>query len=78
MSTITVRPATPGDFPAHRDGCGGHRPRTRSGHGSDPAYLAYLLEHGHACWSPGGDGAITGFGASRLIGEGPARGQHAV
>jgi GNAT superfamily N-acetyltransferase len=39
--------------------------------GSDPAYLAYLLEHGTLLIA-GRDGVITGFGATRLIGDGPA------
>jgi GNAT superfamily N-acetyltransferase len=70
MSTITVRPATPGDFPAIA------KVAVATGQdeewaGSDPAYLAYLLEHGTLLVA-GRDGAITGFGASRLIGEGPA------
>jgi GNAT superfamily N-acetyltransferase len=70
MSTITVRPATPGDFPAIA------KVAVAAGQdeewaGSDPAYLAYLLEHGTLLVA-GRDGAITGFGASRLIGDGPA------
>ncbi len=39
--------------------------------GADPAYAAHLLTHGHlvvACR----DGVITGYGATRLIGPGPA------
>ena len=69
MSTITVRPATPGDFPAIA------KVAVATGQdeewaGSDPAYLAYLLEHGTLLVA-GRDGAITGFGASRLIGDGP-------
>ena len=70
MSTITVRPAAPGDFPAIA------KVAVATGQdeewaGSDPAYLAYLLEHGTLLVA-GRDGAITGFGASRLIGDGPA------
>jgi GNAT superfamily N-acetyltransferase len=70
MSTITVRPATPGDFPAIA------KVAVATGQdeewaGSDPAYLAYLLEHGTLLVA-GRGGAITGFGASRLIGDGPA------
>jgi GNAT superfamily N-acetyltransferase len=70
MSTITVRPATPGDFPAIA------KVAVATGQdeewaGSDPAYLAYLLEHGTLLVA-GRAGAITGFGASRLIGDGPA------
>ncbi|MGH3120990.1 MAG: GNAT family N-acetyltransferase [Streptosporangiaceae bacterium] len=70
MSTITVRPATPGDLPAIA------KVAVATGQdeewaGSDPAYLAYLLEHGTLLVA-GRDGAITGFGASRLIGDGPA------
>jgi GNAT superfamily N-acetyltransferase len=70
MSTITVRPATPGDFPAIA------KVAVATGQdeewaGSDPAYLAYLLEHGTLLVA-GRDGAVTGFGASRLIGDGPA------
>jgi GNAT superfamily N-acetyltransferase len=70
MSTITVRPATPGDFPeiakvAVATG------QDEEWAGSDPAYLAYLLEHGTLLVA-GRDGAVTGFGASRLIGGGPA------
>jgi GNAT superfamily N-acetyltransferase len=70
MSTITVRPATPGDFPAIA------KVAVATGQdeewaGSDPAYLAYLLEHGTLLVA-GRDGAITGFGATRLIGDGPA------
>jgi GNAT superfamily N-acetyltransferase len=69
MSTITVRPATLGDFPAIA------KVAVATGQdeewaGSDPAYLAYLLEHGMLLVA-GRDGAITGFGASRLIGDGP-------
>jgi len=69
MSTITVRPARPGDFPAIA------KVAVATGQdeewaGSDPAYLAYLLEHGTLLVA-GRDGAITGFGASRLIGDGP-------
>ena len=70
MSTITVRPATAGDFPdiakiALATG------QNEEWAGSDPAYLAYLLEHGTLLVA-GRDGAISGFGASRLIGDGPA------
>ena len=70
MSTITVRPATPADFPAIA------KVAVATGQdeewaGSDPAYLAYLLEHGTLLVA-GRDGAITGFGATRLIGDGPA------
>jgi GNAT superfamily N-acetyltransferase len=70
MSTITVRPATPGDFPeiakvAVATG------QDEEWAGSDAAYLAYLLEHGTLLVA-GRDGAVTGFGASRLIGGGPA------
>jgi GNAT superfamily N-acetyltransferase len=70
MSTITVRPATVGDFPAIA------KVAVATGQdeewaGSDPAYLAYLLEHGTLLVA-GRDGAITGFGATRLIGDGPA------
>jgi GNAT superfamily N-acetyltransferase len=70
MSTITVRPARPGDFPAIA------KVAVATGQdeewaGSDPAYLAYLLEHGTLLVA-GRDGAITGFGATRLIGDGPA------
>jgi GNAT superfamily N-acetyltransferase len=70
MSTIMVRPATPGDFPAIA------KVAVATGQdeewaGSDPAYLAYLLEHGTLLVA-GRDGAVTGFGASRLIGDGPA------
>jgi GNAT superfamily N-acetyltransferase len=70
MSTIMVRPATPGDFPAIA------KVAVATGQdeewaGSDPAYLAYLLEHGTLLVA-GRDGAVTGFGACRLIGDGPA------
>ena len=70
MSSITVRPAIPGDFPAIA------KVAVATGQdeewaGSDPAYLAYLLEQGTLLVA-GRDGAITGFGASRLIGDGPA------
>jgi GNAT superfamily N-acetyltransferase len=70
MSTITVRPATAGDFPAIA------KVAVATGQdeewaGSDPAYLAYLLEHGTLLVA-GRDGAVTGFGATRLIGDGPA------
>src|ERR1700729_2113304 len=70
MSTITVRPATAGDFPAIAKVA----VATGQDHewaGSDPAYLAYLLEHGTLLVA-GRDGAVTGFGATRLIGDGPA------
>jgi GNAT superfamily N-acetyltransferase len=70
MSTITVRPATPGDFPAIAT-VAVATGQDKEWAGSDPAYLAYLLEHGTLLVA-GRDGAITGFGASRLIGEGPA------
>ena len=69
MSTITVRPATPADFPPSRR-WRWPPARTRSGPASDPAYLAYLLEYGTLLVG-GRDGAITGFGATRLIGHGP-------
>ena len=36
-----------------------------------PAYLAYLLEHGTLLVAER-DGSVTGFGATRLIGQGPA------
>lgn len=39
--------------------------------GSDPAYLAYLLEHGTLLVAER-DGSVRGFGATRLIGHGPA------
>jgi GNAT superfamily N-acetyltransferase len=69
MSTITVRPATPADFPAIA------KVAVATGQdeewaGSDPAYLSYLLEHGTLLVG-GRDGAVTGFGATRLIGHGP-------
>lgn len=70
MSTITVRPAAPGDFPAIA------KVAVATGQdeewaGSDPAYLAYLLEHGTLLVAER-DGSVTGFGATRLIGDGPA------
>ncbi len=70
MSTITVRPATLGDFPAIA------KVAVATGQdeewaGSDPAYLAYLLEHGTLLVA-GRDGSVTGFGATRLMGHGPA------
>ena len=70
MSTITVRGATPADFP------GIAKVAVATGQdeewaGSDPAYLAYLLEHGTLLVAER-DGSVTGFGATRLIGEGPA------
>ena len=70
MSTITVRGATPADFP------GIAKVAVATGQdeewaGSDPAYLAFLLEHGTLLVAER-DGAVTGFGATRLIGEGPA------
>ena len=70
MSTITVRPATPRDFPAIAK-VAVATGQDKEWAGSDPAYLAYLLEHGTLLVA-GRDGAITGFGASRLIGDGPA------
>jgi GNAT superfamily N-acetyltransferase len=70
MSTITVRPAGPGDFPAIA------KVAVATGQdeewaGSDPAYLAYLLEHATLLVAER-DGSVTGFGATRLIGDGPA------
>ena len=70
MSMITVRPADPGDFPAIA------KVAVATGQdeewaGSDPAYLAYLLEHG-TLLAAERDGLVTGFGATRLIGDGPA------
>ena len=70
MSTITVRGATPADFP------GIAKVAVATGQdeewaGSDPAYLAYLLEHGTLLVAER-DGSVTGFGATRLIGQGPA------
>jgi GNAT superfamily N-acetyltransferase len=70
MRTITVRQATPGDF------AGIAKVAVATGQdeewaGSDPAYLAYLLEHGTLLVAER-DGSVTGFGATRLIGEGPA------
>lgn len=70
MSMITVRPAAPGDFPAIA------KVAVATGQdeewaGSDPAYLAYLLEHG-TLLAAERDGLVTGFGATRLIGDGPA------
>ncbi|HEY5351897.1 MAG TPA: GNAT family N-acetyltransferase [Streptosporangiaceae bacterium] len=70
MSTITVRPAAPGDF------LGIAKVAVATGQdeewaGSDPAYLAYLLEHGTLLVADR-DGSVTGFGATRLIGDGPA------
>jgi GNAT superfamily N-acetyltransferase len=70
MSTITVRRAVPGDFPAIA------KVAVATGQdeewaGSDPAYLAYLLEHGTLLVAER-DGGLTGFGATRLIGDGPA------
>ena len=70
MNAITVRPATAADFPAIA------KVAVATGQdeewaGSDPAYLAYLLEHG-TLLAAGRDGAVTGFGATRLIGDGPA------
>lgn len=69
MSTITVRRATPVDFP------GIAKVAVATGQdeewsGSDPAYLAYLLEHGTLLVAER-DGSVTGFGATRLIGDGP-------
>ncbi len=71
MSTITVRGATPADFP------GIAKVAVATGQdeewaGSDPAYLAYLLEHGTLLVAER-DGSVTGFGATRLIGEGRPR-----
>ncbi len=70
MSTITVRGATPADF------LGIAKVVVATGQdeewaGSDPAYLAYLLEHGTLLVAER-DGSVTGFGATRLIGDGPA------
>jgi GNAT superfamily N-acetyltransferase len=70
MSTITVRPATPADFPAIA------KVAVATGQdeewaGADPAYLAYLLEHGTLLVAER-DGSVTGFGATRQIGDGPA------
>jgi GNAT superfamily N-acetyltransferase len=70
MSTITVRGATPGDFAAIA------KVAVATGQdeewaGSDPAYLAYLLEHGTLLVAER-DGSVAGFGATRLIGDGPA------
>ena len=70
MSTITVRGAAPADFP------GIAKVAVATGQdeewaGSDPAYLAFLLEHGTLLVAER-DGAVTGFGATRLIGEGPS------
>jgi GNAT superfamily N-acetyltransferase len=69
MSTITVRGATPADFP------GIAKVAVATGQdeewaGSDPAYLAFLLERGTLLVAER-DGSVTGFGATRRIGEGP-------
>jgi GNAT superfamily N-acetyltransferase len=70
MSMITARRATTGDFAAIA------KVAVATGQdeewaGADPAYLAYLLEHGTLLVAER-DGSVTGFGATRLIGDGPA------
>jgi GNAT superfamily N-acetyltransferase len=70
MSTITVRPATPADFPAIAQ-VAVATGQDEEWAGADPAYLAYLLEHGTLLVAER-DGSVTGFGATRLIGDGPA------
>jgi GNAT superfamily N-acetyltransferase len=70
MNMITVRPAAPADFPAIA------KVAVATGQdeewaGADPAYLAYLLEHGTLLVAER-EGSVTGFGATRLIGDGPA------
>ncbi len=70
MGASSVRPAVPGDFPAIA------KVAVATGQdeewaGSDPAYLAYLLEHATLLVAER-EGSVTGFGATRLIGDGPA------
>jgi hypothetical protein len=70
MSMITARRATMGDFAAIA------KVAVATGQdeewaGADPAYLAYLLEHGTLLVAER-DGSVTGFGTTRLIGDGPA------
>jgi GNAT superfamily N-acetyltransferase len=70
MSTITARRATTSDFAAIA------KVAVATGQdeewaGADPAYLAYLLEHGTLLVAER-DGSVTGFGATRLIGDGDA------
>lgn len=70
MNPITIRPAAPGDFPAIAK-VAVATDQDKEWAGSDPAYLAYLLEHGTLLVAER-DGGVTGFGATRLIGDGPA------
>jgi GNAT superfamily N-acetyltransferase len=69
MAGITVRNATSGDFAAIS------RVALATGQdeewaGADPAYLRYLLANGTLVVALADDG-VAGFGATRLIGEGP-------
>ncbi len=69
MTDVHVRDATPGDL----DTIAAVAAATGQGEewsGSDPAYVTHLLAHGRVMVAEH-DGGVTGFGATRRIGDGP-------
>ncbi len=70
MANVMVRPAAASDLAtiarvAEATG------QVEEWSGSDPAYVRHLLAHGRVAVAEG-RGTVTGFGASRRIGDGPA------
>ena len=70
MTKLEVRTATEDDLAAIA-AVAGATGQVEEWSGSDPAYVRHLLAHGQVLVA-GYDGTITGFGATRRIGDGPA------
>lgn len=75
MTKLEVRPATEDDLAAIAavaEATG----QVEEWSGSDPAYVRHLLAHGRVMVAEhraaGAQGTVTGFGATRRIGDGPA------
>jgi hypothetical protein len=66
---LEVRPAGPADLPGIAAVALATGQDEEWG-GSDPAYMAHLLAHGTVLVGVAG-GAVIGFGATRLLGDGP-------
>ena len=70
MANVMVRPAAASDLAAIArvaEATG----QVEEWSGTDPAYVRHLLAHGRVAVAEG-RGTVTGFGASRRIGDGPA------
>lgn len=70
MNDLLVRDATPADLDAIAK-VAVAAGQDEEWSGSDPAYVRHLLAHGRVVVA-GHGGDVTGFGATRVIGEGPA------